>query len=133
MQSWSELSEELLPPLLQEFVRLIGLQSTMALVERFGGLRIYIPLHPTPEHHFCQIVGYENLVVLSKIYGREDHFQLPKAERALKALRNAKIGSEYGPKSMRTLAHENNLTERQIARILAEIQLQDTKQTALFA
>jgi hypothetical protein len=118
LKSWSDLSIELLPKVLQEFVRLIGLPATMLLVERFGGLRIYVPLNPSPDHQFAQIIGLENLQKLSQIYGREDHFELPKAERALKALRNAKIKAEYGPKSVRELASEHGLTERHVTRIV---------------
>jgi len=118
VKSWSDLSTELLPKVLQEFVRLIGLHATMLLVERFGGLRIYIPLNPTADHQFAQIIGFENLVKLSQEYGREDHFELPKAARALRALRDAKMRAEYGPKSLRQLAAEHQLTERQVTRIV---------------
>lgn len=118
MQSWADLSTELLPKVLQDFVRLIGLHATMLLVEKFGGLRIYIPLNPTADHHFAQLIGLDNLLELSAVYGREDHFELPKAARALLAIRNEKMCSEYGPKSIRDLAAENNLTERQVTRIV---------------
>lgn len=118
MKSWTDLSIELLPKVLQEFVRLIGLHATMLLVERFGGLRIYVPLNPSADHHFAQLIGLDNLRKLSQVYGREDHFELPKAERALIALRNAKIKADYGPKSIRQLAAEHSLTERHITRIV---------------
>lgn len=118
MKAWSDLSMELLPKVLQDFVRLIGLHATMLLVERFGGLRIYIPLNPKPDHHFAQLIGMDNLLKLSQVYGREDHFELPKAERALLAIRNAKMKADYGPKSIRQLAAEHQLTERQVTRIV---------------
>lgn len=117
-ESWEDLSTDLLPKVLQEFVRLIGLNPTMLLVERFGGLRIYIPLNPTADHQFAQIIGLDNLTKLSQEYGREDHFELPKAARALRALRDAKMRAEYGPKSLRQLAAEHQLTERQVTRIV---------------
>jgi Mor family transcriptional regulator len=132
VKTWADLSTELLPKVLQEFVRLIGLPATMLLVERFGGLRIYIPLNPTPEHHFAQLIGYGNLIKLSQVYGREDHFELPKATRALTALRNAKIKAEYGPKSLRQLASEHRLTERQITRIVGAADLVNDDQSELF-
>lgn len=130
MKSWADLSTELLPKVLQEFVRLIGLYPTMLLVERFGGLRIYIPLNPTADHQFAQIIGLDNLVKLSQEYGREDHFELPKAARALRALRDAKMRAEYGPKSLRQLAAEHQLTERQVTRIVGAAVNDD--QTELF-
>lgn len=132
MKDWADLATDLLPPVLQDFVRLIGLQPTMALVERFGGLRIYIPANPGPDHQLSQLIGYENLQNLSKEYGTGERLDLPKAERALTGLRNAKIIAQYGPKSMRTLAAEHHLTERQITRILAAAQAQNDSQTDLF-
>lgn len=131
-KAWEELSIELLPKVLQEFVRLIGLPATMLLVEKFGGLRIYIPLNPTPEHHFAQLIGFANLERLSEVYGREDHFELPKAERALLALRNAKMRAEYGPKSVRQLAAEYGLTERHVTRLVGDDQAANDDQPELF-
>lgn len=129
---------ELLPPLLQDFVRLIGLQATMALVERSGGLRLYIP---TPDrvsdaHHLAQVVGLDNLRKLADVYGGEDHFQLPKAERALLAVRNARIAADYSThKTARQLAAEYRLTERQVTRIVSDLGAVaplDRRQGALF-
>jgi Mor family transcriptional regulator len=132
VKTWSDLSTELLPKVLQDFVRLIGLHATMLLVERFGGLRIYIPLNPKPDHHFAQLIGMDNLLKLSQVYGREDHFELPKAERALLALRNAKMKAEYGPKSVRELAAEHHLTERQVTRIVGSLDAKNDDQNELF-
>jgi Mor family transcriptional regulator len=117
---WPTELEAILPPLLQNVMSIIGLSATMALVERFGGLRIYVPQKPTPEHPYALIVGYDNLVALAGVYGGEAHFQLPKAHRALVALRDAKIRSEYGPKSLRKLAVEYGLTERHVSRIVSD-------------
>jgi Mor family transcriptional regulator len=116
-----KLAAELLPPLLRDFVRLIGVGPTMALVERFGGLRIYVPTpeRATAEHPYAALIGIDNLLKLAHDYGGLPHFQLPKAERALKAIRNAKIVEDYAHKSARQLAAEHRLTESQVGRILA--------------
>ena len=112
---------DLLPPLLQDFVQLIGLQATFALVERLGGLRIYIPTpdRVSSEHAYSAIIGVENLQRLAQQYGGIEHFQLPKASRALKQVRDARIAAEYAHKTARQLAAEYRLTEGHIARILA--------------
>ncbi len=133
MSTSADLSVDLLPKVLQDFVRLVGLAATMLLVERFGGLRIYIPLHPTADHAFAQLIGLDNLLKLSEVYGREDHFQLPKAMRALQAVRNAKMRAEHGPKSIRQLAIEHRLTERQVTRIVGESDQVDRDQVPLFS
>ena len=115
---------DLLPPLLHDFERLIGLEATMALVRHSGGLRIYIPTPEriTPDHPFALEIGQANLLKLAEVYGGEAHFQLPKAERALIQVRNARIAHAYSThKTARELAVEYHLTERQIVRIVAEM------------
>lgn len=133
MNAWADLAEELLPPLLQEFVRLIGLPATMLLVQKFGGLRIYIPARPDEAHPLAQLIGLDALTKLSAVYGRESHFQLPKAMRALLALRDQQIIAEYGPKSIRQLAAEHRLTERHIVRIVAAAHSSNPDQAQLFS
>ncbi|MFN3734179.1 hypothetical protein [Comamonas testosteroni] len=88
---------DLLPPLLQEFERLVGLQATMALIQKWGGLRVYFPTleRATEDHPYAAVIGIDALLKLAGEYGGLPHFQLPKAERALQAVRNARIAAEY--------------------------------------
>ena len=119
-------------------MRLIGLRHTMALVEHVGGLRIFIPTpdRVTDDHQFAQIIGAASLRKLAEAYGGLEHFQLPKAEKALLAVRNARIAADYQTsKTARQLAAEYRLTERQIVRILSDQGVTapaDRRQTALF-
>lgn len=135
MTSWTVLAADLLPPRLEEFVRLIGLPATMLLVERFGGLRIYIPVSPTQEHPFAELIGFENLCALSAEYGIDGtglRFELPRALRALNAVRNARIRSDFiDGLSVRKLAAEHRLTERHVTRIVADVELKDERQAGL--
>ncbi|WP_232537966.1 Mor transcription activator family protein [Comamonas testosteroni] len=113
---------DLLPPLLQEFERLVGLQATMALVQKWGGLRVYFPTpeRVTEDHPYAAVIGIAALLKLAEEYGGLPHFQLPKAERALQAVRNARIASEYATnKTAREIASEHGLTEGQVVRIVA--------------
>ena len=129
---------ELLPQLLQDFERLIGLPATLDLVRVYGGLRIYIPTpeRVQPDHQLAKVIGVDALMALAKVYGGEDHFALPKAERAILALRNARIAHAYGHnKTVRELAAEHRLTERQIERIVARAGITapaDRHQSTLF-
>lgn len=118
---------DLLPPLLQRFVELIGLPATLTLVRRLGGLRIYIPRpeRVTPEHPLALLIGADKLRALAEDFGGQEHFQLPRAERAMKAVRNAEIARESSAKSARELAAEYALTEGQIVRILAAQRARD--------
>ncbi len=115
---------DLLPPLLQDFERLIGLQPTMALVQRWGGLRIYIPTPDkvTAEHPYATTIGVPALLQLAREYGGLPHFQLPRAARALQALRNQRIAADYATdKTARQLAAEHGITEGQVGRIVAAL------------
>ncbi|MFT4195823.1 hypothetical protein [Ottowia sp.] len=117
-----QLATELLPPLLQRFVKLIGISPTMELVRRFGGVRVYVPTpeRATPEHPWAAIIGIDNLLALASEFGGQEHFQLPSAERALKAVRNARMAADYATsKTARQLALEHRLTEGQVVRILS--------------
>lgn len=124
-QAATALANELLPPRLREFVRLIGLPATLRLIERYGGLRIYIPAHPAPDHPLADLIGFDKLRALSAEYaidGTGLRFVLPKAQRAFDAIRNERIRTDFSTgKSVRALAAEHSLVERQVARIVADI------------
>lgn len=132
MKPWADLSTELLPQVLQDFVRLIGLVATMLIVEAYGGRRLYIPINPHADHPIAKLIGLEKLTVLSKVYGLEDHFDIPKAVKALRHVRDEKIRAEYGPKSASMLALEHQLTERQIWNIVGRADDTDLNQNPLF-
>lgn len=132
------IDSDLLPPLLQDFERIIGLAATLDLVRAYGGLRIYIPTpaRVRPDHPIAKIIGVESLMALAEVYGAEDHFPLPKAERAILAVRNARIARAYEThKTARELAAVHHLTERQVERILAAAGVKapvDRRQGSLF-
>lgn len=118
---WAELPLARLSPRLQEFEQLIGIDATMRLVERFGGLRIFIPANPKSDHPYAEIIGFENLVKLSKEYSSDGlglRMTLPTANSAFLAQRDARILSGFSHKSTRELAREYGLHERQITRIV---------------
>ena len=56
----------------------------------------------------------------------------PKAERALRHLRDQRIRAEYGPKSASNLAREHRLTERQIWKIVGRKADNKSDQKILF-
>lgn len=128
------IAADLLPPLLQDWVRLIGLPATMAMVNRYGGTRIYIPAEAPADHPYADLIGQDNLVKLCAEYGAFGHglrLLLPNARRALTAVRNAQIRADYASKSARELAAAYQLNQRHIERIVADLDQVDTAQTAL--
>lgn len=121
----------MLPQVLQDFVRLIGLAPTLVIVEQYGGCRLYVPVRPTEDHPLAQLIGFENLCTLSRVYGLESHFDIPKATLATRHLRNEKIRADYASKSVRDLAREHRLTERMIWKILSGNKASISRQPAL--
>lgn len=87
----------------------------MALVRVYGGLRVYFPTvdRAQADHPYAALIGLDNLLMLSQEYGGQQHFQLPKAERALLAVHNARIAADYASdKTAREIAAEHGLTGR---------------------
>ena len=133
-----DVSIDLLLQLLQEFERLVGLQATMALLQKWGGPRVYFltPERATEEHPYAVVIGIDALLKLAKEYEGLPHFQLLKAKRALQAVCNARIAAEYSTnKTVQEIAAEYGLTEGQVARIVASMGLTaplDRRQRPLF-
>ncbi|MGO4390537.1 Mor transcription activator family protein [Variovorax sp. M-6] len=66
------------------------------------------------------------------IDGTGDRFLLPRAERALNAVRNAQIRADYmATRSLRQLAIQHGMTERHASRIVAKAQVGDQRQSTL--
>ena len=123
-----------LPGVLQDICALIGLHHTMRLVQRYGGVRIYVPKRVEPDHELARLIGLSNAEALSGAFGGEVHFDIPKGELALKAVRNAKIRSLRAEGlSIRNLSLNpefGRLTERTIRAICGE--MEDDRQGGLF-
>ena len=121
----------LLPPILQDLVELIGLHPTMQLVQAYGGVRLYVPkLELDGDHSLVRLIGSEAAKKLQAMYGGEPHFDIPKAERALRAVRDNEIRTRRLHTSVRLVALEYHLTERQIRTICGE--MEDDRQVGLF-
>ncbi len=131
MNNLALLDTDLLEPILQDIVALIGLHHTMKLVHAYGGVRLYVPVQPLDdEHYLVRLIGAAAAKKLQAMYGGEPHFDIPKAERALRAVRDNEIRAKRPHTSVRLLALEYRLTERQIRTICGE--LEDDRQVGLF-
>lgn len=109
---------DLLPPILQEIVELIGLHLAMKLVQQYGGVRLYVPKEDvSPGHELVKLLGAAAVKRLQSRFGGDEHFDIPKAERALRAARDVGIKARRHNASCRSLAIEYRLTERRIRSI----------------
>jgi len=126
-----DIDYNLLPGILQEIADLIGIPATMAIVEEYGGVRLYVPMKVTPDHPLSQLIGQANAEKLADHFGGEDHFDIPKAKAALRAIRDKEIRSLWPTLSQRQLALKYQTTERNIRLILSGIE-QNKEQPQLF-
>ena len=124
---------ELLPGILRELVDLphFGWAATQKLVQRYGGVRLYVPKDIRPDHPLVELLGWEAAAALSAAFGGQDHFDIPMARAAIIAARNAQILADNGTLSQRTQALKYGLTERQIRNILSGVP-EDDGQADLF-
>ena len=127
----TEIDETLLPGVLREMTELIGLPATMAIVRRFGGVRLYVPVNVPPDHILISLVGMQKAERLAERFGGQEHFDIPKAEAALRHLRNEAIKQQWPEVSQSQLALKYGLTERTVREILGGEQ-QGTTQMGLF-
>lgn len=114
-----DMEERLLPPSLREIREVIGVAATLRMVEGCGGIRVFIPKRPRPEHRLQRILGEEAFRLLSARYGGET-LSVPRADRIVRRLRNLTIAAAYDTgMPVRELARRHQLTERQVYAILA--------------
>jgi len=113
-----EIDITLLPGVLREIAELIGLPATMAIVQQYGGVRLYVPKEITQDHPLIKLVGICNAVTLSDSYGGET-LEIALAENALRKIRDKEIRDQWPTLSQRKLALKYRTTERHIRRILA--------------
>lgn len=106
----------LLEPLLRDWVQLIGLNATLAIVEKHGGTLLNIPEKAEQNADLVALIGAEKAAILGRHYGKERPL-VPKALDALRAARDQAIRSQREHKSMRQLAREYGLGERRIRQI----------------
>ncbi|UJP04410.1 MAG: hypothetical protein LZF61_05860 [Nitrosomonas sp.] len=96
----NNIDRTLLPQILKEIAELIDLADTMGLVEKFGGVRLYIPITLNNEHQLAKLVSDKNAEKLATACGGET-LEIPRAETALREIRNEEIRGQYPALSQR--------------------------------
>lgn len=104
-----------------DIIRAIGLGAAMKLVERFGGVRIYLPLPQNigPENEVAAAIGVEAARKLAALWAQERP-SIPLARRHLRTIVKDEIRREKGTLTVPELARKFETTERNIYRYLAE-------------
>lgn len=109
-----------LPETLRDIVDMIGLPSTLKLVEKFPGVRVFVPRQKNLEadHHLVQLLGADAAEKLAAYFDGSE-YPVPKAAAALIRLRDRKIQQRRGDSTAAELALEFGLTERHVYRVWA--------------
>lgn len=121
-----------LPKSLAEVIDAIGLAATLKLLQRFGGIRIYVPqpAHLTDDHELARAIGLAAARKLARIWGSE-RMPLPRAARALRLARDRALRLDYQTMSAAQCALKYQLTERQVYWIAGRVE-DDRRQAELF-
>jgi mannose/fructose-specific phosphotransferase system component IIA len=125
-----KLDEQILPPLVRDIAKVIGLAETLKLVDHFGGTTMRVPVRFKPDHVLCKIIGPASTVELIKVFEGEA-LEIAKCDDAMRMVRNRLIVES--DKIQKELAREWGLTERQIRNIKSKDDLGfDERQDRLF-
>lgn len=105
---------------LGRLVELIGLPMALRLVDNFGGVPIYVP-HPSrvkAHGKVAEVIGIEATQKLAAAWPSE-HVMIPRGVEYLRRKRAAEIHRKAGGSSVRELALEYQMTERNVYFVLA--------------
>ncbi|WP_227657393.1 Mor transcription activator family protein [Candidatus Magnetaquicoccus inordinatus] len=113
-----ELIKEDLTQSMRDLADIIGLPDTRKIVRKYHGTRIFIPRTPRVQHHLATLLGMAQAWLLSEHFGGET-ISVPRMANLLRVQRNRDIVRRYDSgEAVRHLAHEYQLTDRQIYAIL---------------
>ena len=113
------MNQDLLSPIVREFVEVAGIDAALKLVKRYGGTRLWFPVDPAPDHALIVLLGDAGYRLCER-FARE-WLDIPKCERALRAVRDSAIvDALIQGRTWASVAREHNLTERQVGNIAAK-------------
>jgi hypothetical protein len=104
-----------MPPSLKDLVTLIGFPATLKLVERYGGLPLYVPReeHLNADHGIVATIGADLARKLSRDRGTET-LEIPRAAGYLRWVRDQVMRRQYETRSASELAREFGMTRRNV-------------------
>ncbi len=125
-------ASDFLPPKLAELVDEIGFQATLKLVEKWGGIRLYVPLEDnlSAEHPIAKELGFDVARKLARAHS--EWLEVPRAARYLRSVRDTIIREAYDESSAARLARRFGMTRRNVFYIVGRDEPDEGKQPELF-
>lgn len=122
----------LLPPKLAELVDEIGFPATLKLVEKWGGIRLYVPLEDnlSAEHPIAKELGLDVARKLARAHS--EWLEVPRAARYLRGVRDKIIREAYDDASAARLARRFGMTRRNVFYIVGREEPDEPTQPDLF-
>ena len=104
---------------LHELVRVLGLPTALRLVEKFGGVRVYLPLaeNMTDDNPIAAAIGVDAARDLCALWPQERPY-IPRAVQILREERDKALLRDAEELSVPELARKYELTERAIYNVL---------------
>lgn len=121
----------LLEPVLRELVEVSSLRATLLIVEVYGGTRLNVPKVLEADHPLARLVGLQEAQQIARRFGG-DRPLVPKALRALTAIRDTQIKANAEGHSVPELARRHGLGERRIYQIRGEAEPEANPNRSLF-
>lgn len=107
-----------LSPLLLDLEQLIGMEATLALVDLWGGVQLYIPVEIPEGHKIEEAIGSESAKHLARYFGG-DHIAMPLAKEYRRRKRNSEIFRKKNEgATAHALAREYDMTQRNVWQII---------------
>jgi len=118
-QTAADVGSSELPAFLREIERIAGFKAAMRLVNKFGGLNLYIPQDLDKEHALAKAMGLDIAQKIAAVCGGA-RVAVPRAHHYRTVLRQAEIfrRSRSGESSS-LLAREYGITQRAIEKIIS--------------
>lgn len=122
---------EELPASLRELVEVIGLPAALALVEHWGGIRLWVPVELRDDHPLIARLGRDAAERLVQHYAGET-ISVPRCAAALRRMRDRRIRERYQHETAASLAREYGCTERWIWYVVSRAGEDNDPQAGLF-
>lgn len=110
-------AQDFLPPFVHELTQVVGQRAALELVKARGGISLYVPITPIPQHWLSSVLTAQELKQLCREYGGTE-IVLPRCEKAIRHNLHMQILQDLKTHSQAEVAQKYQYTQRSIERIV---------------